>query len=85
VSVLSAFEPTDASVVRMDEANREIADDEPGHAGRRGGISAGVGIASSLSSGEDSEDALGRLLQGGLRARRCHSCQCRRRGLQRRA
>jgi hypothetical protein len=45
VSVLSAFEHTDASVVRMDEANREIADDEPGHAGRRRGISARNGFA----------------------------------------
>jgi hypothetical protein len=31
--------------VGMDEANREVADDEPGHAGRRGGISARNGFA----------------------------------------
>src|SRR5450631_1103942 len=35
----------EASVVGMDEADREITDDQPGHAGRRGGISARNGAS----------------------------------------
>jgi hypothetical protein len=41
----SVLDGVEASVVGMDEANREVADDEPGHAGRRRGISARNGFA----------------------------------------
>jgi hypothetical protein len=41
----SVLDGVEASVVGMDEANREVADDEPGHAGRSGGISTRNGFA----------------------------------------